>query len=379
MKKTLIVGAALLISACASETLFPSNNQIVSTPASEKMQMEADTGTVVGRKVTEFKNELNHIRSQLNKDSETLVKLRADVTANITKYNEIMAAMETKLQLGTTPANPKMVAFYNNAQNVLQENETAIEGLNNLSADTAALATQLAALISSVRETYSVPGALDEDHANLRVLENGAEQTAVAVKNMMAEVMVDSAQQKAATQNARVRLLGMNNAIAHGSFGPDNAVILSQPLPRPQVMQPAPRPQVMQPAPRPQTVKQPLPKIKAPVKAVKTQTKPQAKTVAPVTVSKNAPLFKVVFNAEDINYKKDLESAINKALAANAKAKFKVEAVNPLKTAATADSKKYAAEVFAEMINLGVAPEDIVIVSKAGSDVKIPLVNVYIK
>ncbi len=369
MKKTLIVGAALLISACASETLFPSNNQIVSTPASEKMQMEANTGTMVGRKVVEFKNELNQIRSQMNKDSETLIKLRADVTTNIAKYNEIMAAMETKLQLGTTPANPKMVAFYNNAQNVLQENETAIEGLNNLSADTAALATQLAALISSVRETYSVPGALDEDHANLRVLENGAEQTAVAVKNMMAEVMVDSAQQKAATQNARARLLGMNNAIAHGSFGPDNVVILSQPLPRPQVIQSAPRPQ---------TVKQPLPKINAPGKD-SVKSKAPVKASAPVKTVKNAALFKVEFSAEDVNYKKDLESAINKALAANAKAKFKVEAINPLKVAATADSKKYAAEVFAEMINLGVAPEDITIVSKAGSDVQIPLVNVYIK
>lgn len=370
MKKTLIVGAALLISACASETLFPSNNQIVSTPASEKMQLDANTGTVVGRKVAEFRNELNQIRSQLNKDSETLVKLRADVTANITKYNEIMAAMETKLQLGTTPANPKMVALYNNAQNVLQENETLVENLNALSADTAALGTQLAALISSVRETYAVPGALDEDHANLRVLENGAEQTAVAVKNMMAEVMVDSAQQKAATQNARARLLGMNGAIAHGSFGFENAVILSQPLPRPQVMQQAPRPQ---------TVKQPLPKLNAPVKAVKTQAKPQEKAGAPVKAVKNAPLFKVEFNTEDINYKKDLESAINKALAANAQAKFKVEAVNPLKTAATADSKKYAAEIFAEMINLGIAPEDITIVSRAGSDVKIPFVNVYTK
>ena len=66
-------------------------------------------------------------------------------------------------------------------------------------------------------------------------------------------------------------------------------------------------------------------------------------------------------------------------VAANAQAKFKVEAVNPLETAATADSKKYAAEVFAEMINLGVAPEDITIVSRAGSDVKTPLVNVYAK
>ena len=365
MKKTLIVGAALLISACASETLFPSNNQIVSTPASEKMQIDANTGTVVGRKVAEFRNELNQIRSQLNKDSETLVKLRADVTANITKYNEIMAAMETKLQLGTTPANPKMVALYNNAQNVLQENETSVEGLNALSADTAALGTQLAALISSVRETYAVPGALDEDHANLRVLENGAEQTAVAVKNMMAEVMIDSAQQKSATQNARTRLLGMNGAIAHGSFGLDNAVILVQP-------------QAIQPQPRPQTVKQPLPKINAPVKA-SVKSKAPLKAAAPVKTVKNAPLFKVEFNAENINYKKDLESAINKALAANAQAKFKVEAVNPLKTAATADSKKYAAEVFAEMINLGIAPEDITIISRAGSDVKTPFVNVYTK
>ena len=365
MKKTLIVGAALLISACASETLFPSNNQIVSTPASEKMQLDANTGTVVGRKVAEFKNELNQIRSLLNKESETLVKLRADVTANITKYNEIMAAMETKLQLGTTPANPKMVALYNNAQNVLQENETAVEGLNTLSADTAALGTQLAALISSLRETYTVPGALDEDHANLRVLENGAEQTAVAVKNMMAEVMIDSAQQKSAVQNARARLLGMNNAIAHGSFRTDNALILVQP-------------QAIQPQPRPQTMKQPLPKINAPVKASVKSKAPQ-KVAAPVKAVKHAPLFKIEFNAEDVRYKNDLESAINKALAANAQAKFKVEAVNPLETAATADSKKYAAEVFAEMINLGVAPEDITIVSRAASDVKTPLVNVYAK
>lgn len=359
MKKTLIVGAALLISACASETLFPSDKQIVSTPASEKVQLTSDTGTVVGRKVSEFKNELNDIRSQLNKNSEALTGLRTSVTANVTKYNEIMAAMETKLQLGTTPANPKMVALYNNAQNVLQENESSLESLNNLSADTAALGTRLAALISSIRETYVVPGALDEDHADLRVLENAAEQTAVAVKNSMAQVMIDSAQQKAATQNARARLLGMNNAIAHGSFAPDNAVILLQPQPRPQVMHPQPAAQTVK--------KQPLPKVAAPVKA-----KPVAKTAV-------APLFKVEFASENVNYKKDLESVISKALSANSQAKFRVEAVNSLQTAASADSKKYAAEVFAEMINLGVAPEDVTIVSRAGSDVKVPAVNVYVK
>lgn len=343
MKKYLAICSVMLLGACASDTLFPNTNQIVSTPASQKIEIATRTGTLVGQKVGGFKNELNHIRGELNSNSIRLEKIRGNIILNTSKYHDIIASLESNLQLGTTPSNPKMVALLNNAQNTLQDADIYGEELNNMAAEISSLGTKSAALAGNIRAAYAIPGAVDEDHANLRVLENGVEQTAVAAKNLLNEVAADAIRQQQALQSSRAQLIQLNNAVARGSFGVDNAPIAA----------------AMSASPR-QTV--------------------HAKRLMPAAPSAK-PLFTINFSTDDVQYQAELETAINNTLKLKPNARFEVVAFKPVnnKKVSTADSKKYAAEVFADMISMGVSPEDIILSAKANNQTKVPQVLVFAK
>ena len=342
MKKYVAFSFALLLCACSTDALFPNTDRnIVTTPASQKVTLPSKTGTVVGDRVISYKNELNAIRSDMNKLTSEFSKLKESSQKSAQKYHEIVAEMETKLSLGTTPSNPQMVALYNNAQNALQDADVNTQNLNNVVAEVSALGASSAVLAQNIKSTYAVPGALDEDHANLRILENGTEQTAVALKNLLSEVNKDVLSQKTSTDNARAQLLRLNDAVARGNFN----------FAGPSVV------------PASSAVSAPL--------SQRTFSEPK-----PV----NSELIDIDFSNENVDYLSNLESAIHNALSFNPNAKFLVKGVNPKgKKLSSDDAKKYAADVFADMISLGVSPEKINLSASQDNLLTTPHVLVYIK
>ena len=341
MKKYLLYALPFVLSACSSDMLFPkTGNTIVTNPASEKVVLSSKTGTLVGDRVNTYKNELNHIRADMNKVSDNLSKVRESALVTSKKYYEIIAEMETKLSLGTTPSNPQMVALYNNAQNALQDSDTQAANLNNLVAEVSALGANSGVLAQNIKATYAVPGALDADHDNLRVLENGTEQTAVSLKNLLNEISADANAQKAFTDNARLQLLRLNDAVARGNFNSAGAAV----VPAHSV-------------------------FKAPV------------TKAPLGApTSGAALFKINFADENVDYLSNLESAVSNALNTNPNAKFLVKGMNPAnKKLSTDEAKKYAAQVFADLISLGVEPQKINLSAGQDSLLTSPQVFVYTK
>ena len=342
MKKYIAFSFALILCACSTDALFPSTEKnIVTTPASEKVTLSSKTGTAVGQRVSAYKNELNAIRSKMNKLSEEFVQLKQSSQKTSQKYHEIVAEMETKLSLGTTPSNPKMVALYNNAQNALQDADINAQNLNNLVAEVSALGSSSGVLDQNIKSTYAVPGALDEDHENLRVLENGTEQTAVALKNLLFEINNDVLSQKTSTENARAQLLRLNDAVARGNFNFAGASV--------------------------------APALNTPRANV-------SKTAAPVLGKPETPLIKIDFSNENVNYRPNLEAAVANALDYNPNASFLVKGLNPKGKKLSSDaSKKYAAQVFADLIALGVSPEKINLSAAQDNLLTKPEVLVYIK
>ncbi|MBR2300150.1 MAG: hypothetical protein IJ870_06235 [Alphaproteobacteria bacterium] len=339
MKKYLLFALPFVLSACSSDMLFPkTGNTIVTNPASEKVVLSSKTGTLVGDRVNTYKNELNGIRGEMNKVSTNLSKVRESALATSKKYYEIIAEMETKLSLGTTPSNPKMVALYNNAQNALQDSDLQSADLNNLVAEVSALGANSGVLAQNIKATYAVPGALDVDHDNLRVLENGTEQTAVSLKNLLNEISADANAQKAFTDNARLQLLRLNDAVARGNFNSAGATV--------------------------------APAFSAP-KA------PIARTPLNAPSGKDA-LVKINFADENVDYIQSLESSVSNALKTNPNTKFLVKAMNPSNKKLSKDeAKKYAAQVFADMIALGVEPQKINLAAGQDSLLTSPHVFVY--
>ena len=97
----------------------------------------ATTGTYVGQKVTQIRGELSTLRSNLAQRNGALQQLRSTTVSNAQQYHGVVAAIQARLQVGTTPGNPILVNQW----------QTAQAQLNNVSSDVGnmnALASQVA-------------------------------------------------------------------------------------------------------------------------------------------------------------------------------------------------------------------------------------------
>ena len=107
------------------------------------------------------------------------------------RYLNILAAMNSKLQVGTTPGNPVLVQQWNEAQQQLKRIETNIARMNSLSNDAGAEASVAGYLLDSVRATFTLSGAVDEDHVQLRALEDEVNQSVVTIDRLLNELSDD--------------------------------------------------------------------------------------------------------------------------------------------------------------------------------------------
>ena len=87
--------------------------------------------------------------------------------------------------------------------------------LDNLSVKVSNDATSTVYLIDSVRAAFHISGAVDEDHRQLRVLQNEAEQLSVTINSLNNQVTDDSARQQQYLASAQSQLSRLNAAIPH--------------------------------------------------------------------------------------------------------------------------------------------------------------------
>ena len=124
--------------------------------------------------------------------------------------------MNSKLQAGTTPGNPVLVKQWNEAQQQLEKIEDNISKMNVLSNDSGSEATVAGYLLDSVRATYTLSGAVDEDHVHLRGVEDEANRTVVVINRLLNELSNDINRQSSYLANERRNLTTMSIAIKNG-------------------------------------------------------------------------------------------------------------------------------------------------------------------
>ena len=67
--------------------------------------------------------------------------------------------------------------------------------LQQLSARVTSDASVVNNLLDSIRATFSISGAVDEDHRQLRILQNETNQTAILINSLLNEVNSDVSRQ----------------------------------------------------------------------------------------------------------------------------------------------------------------------------------------
>ena len=269
--RSLLVGTLILLSGCsfAEKSLWPTfsavdpaseNSQTVSLAQTEKAQAPVpeikapsqqpvlgkgnfvptgvtsgqNTGTFVGKKVVELRQELQRLQSQISSNNSQLQQMRGKLVANSQRYHGTIAAVNARLQVGTTPGNPILVQQFSSAQGDLDRLSQDVASMNLLSGNIGNSSTMSAFLAESAKAAFSVSGAIDEDHRQLSILEDEVNRTDVLIDRLLKEVTNDVRRQTnyVSTERANLNLLStgirsgeiyggslMNIAMANSSAG----------------------------------------------------------------------------------------------------------------------------------------------------------------
>ncbi|OHC73242.1 MAG: hypothetical protein A3G18_07150 [Rhodospirillales bacterium RIFCSPLOWO2_12_FULL_58_28] len=169
----------------------------------------AVTGTFVGKKVVELREELSRLQNSVSQHNAMLQQQRAKVVQDSQRYHGTVAAINARLQVGTTPGNPVLVQQFNSAQGDLDRINADTGTLNKLATAVSGDSTMSAFLAESTRAAFNVSGAVDEDHRQLAILEDEVNRTVVLVERLMKELADDIRRQTnyVATEHANLNLL----------------------------------------------------------------------------------------------------------------------------------------------------------------------------
>lgn len=352
------LASLILLGGCSlTESLFPSNETdsysssanlpILGTTNFEPIEISdgSDTGTFVGQKVVSFRQELSQLQESIKTNNEELQKIRASVTSNALAYHRNVGAMEAKLQVGTTPGNPNMYQALQNAQTNIQTMTMNMDAMNQLVARVTSDAAMTEYLLDSIRAAYSVSGAVDEDHRQLRILENETNQTSILMNSLLSEASTDVSRQQQYVDTARNTMMNLNEAIKVGSYGVANAPLTSSAV-------------------------RPVNNYNSPLLVGR-----------PSPVATGKPLFTAKFHKGNVDYKNGLSTAVSNALSAKPNVMFNVVAVSPMNGNSSAQNtaQRKATEIFQEMINMGVGADKISISSRASAEADGAEVQIFVR
>ncbi len=385
---TTIVGAALFLSSCsfAEESLWPSlsgedpaggetqevavggqgavANEVPPQPVAT-VQISAqptlgsnsfvpqgvspgqNTGTFVGEKVVELRDELTGLQTSIVQQNQVLQQVRAKIISDSISYHNNVAAMNARLQVGTTPGNPIMVQQYNNAQADLDQIDKDIGDMNKLAQAVATASTMSAFLAESATAALSVSGAVDEDHRQLAILQDEIGRTVVLIERLHKEVSRDVRRQSAYISTERSNLNLLSSGIRTGEIYGISLV------------------------------------NKAMASAANVNTGNTAGN--PLDTTGRRPLVVIRFDRIDIPYEQALYNAVKKVLERRPDATFDLVAVAPsLGDEATvalnsSKSRRNAEKVLRSLVDMGLPPARVAVSGKTAPNTEVNEVHLYLR
>ena len=197
----------------------------------------ASTGTAVGKKAEALREELRQLQASVAQHNAQLQQLRAKMVQDSQGYHGTVAAINARLQVGTTPGNPILVQQLNSARSEIDRLGTDIGEINRLGTMVSEDSTKSGFMSESARAAFRLSGAVDEDHRQLAILEDEINRTVVLIDRLLKEVAEDVRRQTnyVATERSNLNLLStgvvsgeiygaslvnramLSRAIAHGA------------------------------------------------------------------------------------------------------------------------------------------------------------------
>ncbi len=273
----------------------------------------APEDTLVTRKIDELRNELADLQSRVAGLSSHLAALEREGETRAAEYYAAVATVNTQLQTGTTPGNPRLLKKINAAEGNLENLASNISELNQLAIDVAQTASVASFLLEGTRATYGLSGAVEEDHVMLAELEDTVNNTIVVIERITNNVNDDitraSAYLSSERNNLRTLALAVNNGDLYGKS------LANRPFSRVSPFVTAASADTGGGLAMPPSTAEEGAPLSTPTSA------PSA--MAP------RPLVKIRFDRPDVQYEQPLYVAVNETLERFPDAKFDLVAVHP--------------------------------------------------
>ncbi len=161
---------------------------------------------------------MKRLQGSISQNNGQLQGLRGKIVANSQRYHGTIAAVNARLQVGTTPGNPILVQQFNSAQGDLDRIAADITEMNALAAGVSNNSTMSSFLLESAKASFAVSGAVDEDHRQLAILEDEVSRTDVLVARLLKEVSEDVRRQTNYVATERANLNTVSAAIRTGEI-----------------------------------------------------------------------------------------------------------------------------------------------------------------
>lgn len=310
----------------------------------------SSTGTAVGAKIAMIRAELNRLQTSLNQHNATLQRLRTQTVSHAQRYHGTVAAINSRLQVGTTPGNPVLVSQWTTAQAQLDGISSDIAQMNSLANRIANDSSTSSYLLETTRATYGLSGAVDEDHRQLAILEDEVNRTTVLIDRLLNELSEDINRQSAYVGNERKNLTTLAVAIKNGE-------LLGSSL--------ANRAFDVQPYPNRPTV---------------------GNVPAAAQSGQRRPLVVIRFDRANVEFEQALYTAVSRALERKPQAGFDLVAVAPATTgnaAMTASAanaaRRNAESVLRSLTSMGLPPSRVTLSAGTSNEARTNEVHIYVR
>jgi hypothetical protein len=247
--------------------------------------------TIVGRKVEQLRGELFALQGDVSGLSESLVQLEGQAEVIAAEYYGNVGTISTQLQSGTTPGNPRLVQRLAMSQANLEGLANNVARLNEVALEVSRVASLANYLLETVRASYSLSGAIEEDHVRLSELEDAINNTLVVIDRLLNNVNDDITRTATYLSTERSNLRTLALAITQGDLYGKS--LSNRPFSgiSPASFTPGELKRATPPSPR--------------------------------------PLVKIRFNKQDVSYEQPVYVAVSQAMERYPAARFELVAVHP--------------------------------------------------
>jgi hypothetical protein len=306
------------------------------------------TGTFVGGKINQFRADLSSIQNAVSSHNNDFLRFKDLVDEQTSVYQGLSSAIRSRLQIGTTPGNPILVGQWNDAQRALEDIQNNVNNLqivnNRVTAD-AALITHLKNAINS---SFFISGAIDEDHNQLKVLNDDVQRTSVLYSRLMDELEEKISREIQILNAERQYMKELSADVEVGKFGG--------------------------------RVSAPPTRSSQTTGTQKIEEQGSIDTIKIAPLNYDNAILVIKFDDTSFDYSTALFESISNALEQMPSASFEVVAVSPTGGASFAEkARQRASEVFNKVVEMGVPSERVSLASSNSTTAQAEEVHIYLK